>query len=38
MKFRSDKVLARVEKMAGLFELVEKRKQKLPKSGSCDAI
>jgi hypothetical protein len=31
LKFRSDKVLARVEKMADLFEPVEKLKQKLPK-------
>jgi bifunctional non-homologous end joining protein LigD len=31
LKFRSDKVLARVEKMGDLFEPVEKLKQKLPK-------
>ena len=31
LKFRSDRVLARVEKLGDLFELVEKLKQKLPK-------
>jgi bifunctional non-homologous end joining protein LigD len=31
LKFRSDQVLARVEKMGDLFESVEKLKQKLPK-------
>jgi hypothetical protein len=31
MKFRSDKTIARVEKMGDLFEPVEKLKQKLPK-------
>jgi bifunctional non-homologous end joining protein LigD len=31
LKFRSDKVIARVEKMGDLFEPVEKLKQKLPK-------
>src|SRR6516162_7396661 len=31
LKFRSDQVLARVEKMGDLFEPVEKLKQKLPK-------
>jgi bifunctional non-homologous end joining protein LigD len=31
LKFRSDQVLARVEKLGDLFELVEKLKQKLPK-------
>src|SRR5213080_2849090 len=31
LKFRSDQVLARVEKLADLFEPVEKLKQKLPK-------
>jgi len=31
LKFRSDKVLARVEKMGDLFKPVEKLKQKLPK-------
>jgi bifunctional non-homologous end joining protein LigD len=31
MKFRSDKVIARVEKRGDLFEPVEKLKQKLPK-------
>jgi bifunctional non-homologous end joining protein LigD len=31
LKFRSDKTLARVEKMGDLFEPVEKLKQKLPK-------
>ncbi|HEY2626623.1 MAG TPA: non-homologous end-joining DNA ligase [Candidatus Udaeobacter sp.] len=31
LKFRSDKVLARVEKLGDLFEPVEKLKQKLPK-------
>src|SRR5438132_1180524 len=31
LKFRSDKVLARVEKQGDLFDLVEKLKQKLPK-------
>jgi len=31
LKFRSDKVIARVEKMSDLFEPVEKLKQKLPK-------
>jgi bifunctional non-homologous end joining protein LigD len=31
LKFRSDKVLARVEKRGELFEAVEKMKQKLPK-------
>src|SRR6266403_1329250 len=31
LKFRSDKVLARVEKMGDLFEPVEKIQQKLPK-------
>jgi bifunctional non-homologous end joining protein LigD len=31
MKFRSEKVLARVEKLGDLFEPVEKFKQKLPK-------
>jgi bifunctional non-homologous end joining protein LigD len=31
LKFRSDKVIARVEKRGDLFELVEKLKQKLPK-------
>jgi bifunctional non-homologous end joining protein LigD len=30
LKFRSDQVLARVEKLGDLFELVEKLKQKLP--------
>jgi len=31
MKFRSDKTIARVEKMGDLFEPMEKLKQKLPK-------
>jgi hypothetical protein len=31
LKFRSDQVLARVEKLTDLFEPVEKLKQKLPK-------
>jgi bifunctional non-homologous end joining protein LigD len=31
LKFRSDQVLARVEKMGDIFEPVEKLKQKLPK-------
>ena len=31
LKFRSDKIIARVEKMSDLFEPVEKLKQKLPK-------
>jgi len=31
LKFRSDRILARVEKLGDLFELVEKLKQKLPK-------
>ena len=31
LKFRSDKTLARVEKMGDLFEPIEKLKQKLPK-------
>jgi hypothetical protein len=31
MKFRSDKLLARVEKQGDLFAPVEKLKQKLPK-------
>jgi hypothetical protein len=31
MKLRSDKALARVDKMGDLFESVEKLKQKLPK-------
>jgi hypothetical protein len=31
MKFRSDKALARIEKMGDLFAPVEKLKQKLPK-------
>src|SRR5207249_5545870 len=31
LKFRSDQVLARVEKLGDLFEPVEKLKQKLPK-------
>jgi bifunctional non-homologous end joining protein LigD len=31
LKFRSDKVVARVAKMGDLFEAVEKLKQKLPK-------
>jgi bifunctional non-homologous end joining protein LigD len=31
LKFRSDQVLARVEKIGDLFEPVEKLKQKLPK-------
>src|SRR6201982_3345830 len=31
LKFRSDQVLARVEKLGDLFETVEKLKQKLPK-------
>jgi len=31
LKFRSDEVLARVEKLGDLFEPVEKLKQKLPK-------
>jgi len=31
LKFRSDKTLARVEKMRDLFAPVEKLKQKLPK-------
>jgi bifunctional non-homologous end joining protein LigD len=31
LKFRSDQVLARVEKLGDLFELVEKLKQKLPR-------
>jgi bifunctional non-homologous end joining protein LigD len=31
LKFRSDQVLARVEKLSDLFEAVEKLKQKLPK-------
>jgi bifunctional non-homologous end joining protein LigD len=31
LKFRSDQVLVRVEKLGDLFELVEKLKQKLPK-------
>ena len=30
MKLRSDKVLARVEELGDLFELVEKLQQKLP--------
>src|SRR3989441_5692875 len=33
LKFRSDKTLARVEKMRDLFAPVEKLKQKLPKKG-----
>ena len=33
LKFRSDKVLARVEKLGDLFAPVEKLKQKLPKKG-----
>jgi bifunctional non-homologous end joining protein LigD len=32
LKFRSDKVITRVEKMCDLFEPVEKLKQKLPKT------
>jgi bifunctional non-homologous end joining protein LigD len=32
LKFRSDKVITRVEKMGDLFEPVEKLKQKLPKT------
>jgi bifunctional non-homologous end joining protein LigD len=31
LRFRSDQVLARVEKLGDLFESVEKLKQKLPK-------
>ena len=31
LRFRSDQVLARVEKLGDLFEPVEKLKQKLPK-------
>jgi len=31
LKFRSDQVLGRVEKLGDLFEPVEKLKQKLPK-------
>jgi len=31
VRLRSDKVLARVEKMGDLFESVEELKQKLPK-------
>jgi hypothetical protein len=31
LKFRSDKVLTRVEKLGDLFEPIEKLKQKLPK-------
>jgi len=31
LKFRSDQVLARVEKLGDLFEPIEKLKQKLPK-------
>jgi hypothetical protein len=31
MKFRSDKALARVEKLGDLFEPAENLKQKLPK-------
>jgi len=31
LKFRSDKTLARVEKLGDLFEPVEKLKQRLPK-------
>jgi bifunctional non-homologous end joining protein LigD len=31
LKFRSDQVLARVEKFGDLFEPIEKLKQKLPK-------
>ena len=31
LKFRSDRILARVEKLGDLFELVEKLKQKLPR-------
>jgi len=31
LRFRSDKVIARVEKLGDLFEPVEKLKQKLPK-------
>jgi len=31
MKFRSDKALARIEKMGDLFAPVEKLKQELPK-------
>jgi bifunctional non-homologous end joining protein LigD len=34
LKFRSDQVLARVEKLGGLFEGVEKIKQKLPKKAA----
>jgi hypothetical protein len=33
VKFRSDKVLTRVEKLGDLFAPVEKLKQKLPKNG-----
>src|SRR3984893_13586661 len=36
LKFRSDKTLARVEKIGDLFESVEKLKQKLPKNGSYE--
>jgi hypothetical protein len=31
LKFRSDRVLLRVDKLGDLFEAVEKLKQKLPK-------
>jgi len=31
VKFRSDQVLARMEKLGDLFEAVEELKQKLPK-------
>ncbi|PYI59134.1 MAG: ATP-dependent DNA ligase, partial [Verrucomicrobia bacterium] len=31
LKFRSDQVLARVEKLGDIFEPVEEMKQKLPK-------
>jgi bifunctional non-homologous end joining protein LigD len=34
LKFRSDQVLARVEKMSDLFDPVEKLKQKLPKKSA----
>jgi bifunctional non-homologous end joining protein LigD len=34
LKFRSDQVLARVEKLGDLFEPVEKLKQKLPKKSN----
>jgi len=36
MKFRSEEVLARVEKLDDLFASVEKLKQKLPNNGSCE--